>query len=112
MNSENPVTFEGNNNDLTAVAAIVSAGVALISCGTCGQGLYCLPFIPGVLGIIGLLSADASVDPERTRRFSWISLGIGGGLILLTVIFLAAIFLMYFSVFAAALSTQGGNFTP
>ncbi len=115
MTSEITPTFEGNNTDLISVAGLVSSGLVLLTCATCGQGLYCLPVVPAVLGLIGLLSADDSVDPERTRRYSWISIGIGGGMLLLVVVAILATVLLYFGVAAAAFSAQqstGGGLTP
>jgi len=59
------VTFRGNGYDLTAVVAVTIGGVMVLTCGTCNLGLYVLPFVPVILGIIGLVTAKDSVNPEE-----------------------------------------------
>jgi len=78
------VTFMGNAYDLTSVLAVVTGVLALVSCLSCGWAFYCLPVLPLILGVIGLLAAKQSVDAERTRLLSWLGIGGGGiGLIIL-----------------------------
>jgi len=79
------VTFMGNSYDLTAVVAVVTGGVIAFSCLTCNLGYYCLPVVPVVLGLVGLLSAEDSVDPSRTRLLSWLGVG-GGGIVILLML--------------------------
>lgn len=99
------VTFRGNNYDLSVVVGATIGGMALLSCVTCNMGIYCLPFIPVVIGAIGLASAKDSVDPERTRLLSWISIGSGGLVLLITLLFVLA----YVGFIAYAVSTGGSS---
>ncbi len=78
-------TFKGNSYDLAALGALTSGVIVLFSCVTCGMGLYCLPIVPLVLGLIGLLSARQAVEEERTRLWSWLGIAAGGFILLLTV---------------------------
>ncbi len=78
-------TFKGNTYDLAALGALASGIIALFSCVTCGMGVYCLPLVPLVLGLIGLLSARQSVEEERTRLWSWLGIAAGGLIVLLTI---------------------------
>ncbi len=84
-NSQNPhrrtVTFMGNTYDLAALGALASGALALFSCATCNMGFYCLPFIPLLLGLVGIISAREAVNEERTRLWSW--LGAGAGVVIL-----------------------------
>ncbi len=78
-------TFKGNTYDLAALGALTSGVVVLFSCLTCNMGFYCLPLLPLVLGLIGLLSARQSVEEERTRLWSWLGIAAGGFITLLIV---------------------------
>lgn len=98
MNPNNPVTFEGNNTDLMAVAGVIITGTIVLSCVPGGSCLWWL--LPLILGIIGLISADQSVDPDRTRKFSWISIGVSGLLLLLMIALISAYFLFVFVLIA------------
>ena len=68
------VTFMGNSYDLAALGAIASGALVLASCVTCGMGLYCLPLIPLLLGLVGIVSArealtkNANSGRGRRRR--------------------------------------------
>ncbi len=79
------VTFRGNAYDLAALGALSSGVVVLFSCLTCNMGFYCLPLLPLVLGLIGLLSARQSVEQERTRLWSWLGIATGGLIMLLVI---------------------------
>src|SRR5688572_24915499 len=70
-----PITFQGNNYDLAAVVGVTIGGITLLSCATCNLGFYLLPCLPLILGLVGLIAAKDSVNPERTRLLSWISIG-------------------------------------
>lgn len=89
------VTFQGNNYDLAAIIGATVAAVILLSCGTLGLATYCLPVVALVVGIVGLRTAKDSVNPDRTRQLSWVSLGIGGlilvGLLLLIILYVVLI---------------------
>ncbi len=99
------VTFRGNSYDLTAVVAVTIGGVILLTCATCNLGWYCLPFVPIILGLIALIAAKDSVDPERTKLLSWIGIGSGAAIILLLVIFFVAY--LGFIFFAIAMDSGG-----
>jgi len=95
------ITFQGNSYDLASVVGVTIGGVTLLTCATCNLGYYCLPIIPIILGIIGLISAKDSVDPERTKLLSWLSLGSGSLIILLILLLVAAyIGLIVFAIVA------------
>jgi len=78
-------TFRGNTYDLTALGALTSGVLVLFSCLTCGFGFYCLPFVPLVLGLIGVLAARQSVEEKRTRLWSWLGIAAGGLMLLLII---------------------------
>ncbi len=107
-NSSPKVTFMGNSYDLTAVVGITTAGITLFTCGTCGTGFYCLPLAPVILGAIGLLSLKDAVDPERTKKLSWVSIGVGG-LFLALVALLVLIYVAYFAVIFFIIAAEGSG---
>jgi hypothetical protein len=100
------VTFRGNGYDLMVVVGVTIGGIMLSICFTCGLAQYILPFVPIVLGIIGLVAAKDSVDPERTKLLSWISLGSGGFFLIL--IFLAVLTYIAFFLLMMAMAAEGG----
>ena len=97
------VTFRGNTYDLLSVVSVVTGGLVLLSCLTCNMGYYCLPIVPIVVGLIGVLSAHQSVDRERTRLLSWLGVASGGVLLLA----LLAVVAMYVG-FIVLMITLGG----
>ncbi|HOU13781.1 MAG TPA: hypothetical protein PKZ84_11750 [Anaerolineae bacterium] len=92
--SQNPhqrtVTFMGNTYDLAALGALASGVLVLLSCITCNMSFYCFPFIPLLLGLVGIFSAREAVNEERTRLWSWLGAGIGAvilvGLMLVVIV--------------------------
>lgn len=88
------VTFQGNSIDLASLGAMVVGLLALFMCMSCNIGFYCLPVIPVVLGLVGLVSAGQAVDAGRTRLWSWI--GIGSGLFFFLL--MAAAFITYIAL--------------
>ena len=90
------VTFKGNTYDLTAFASLVSGVLVLASCLTCNTVVYCLPLVPIVLGLIGVVSANQSVDARRTRNWSWV--GIAAGIFILAMLLLAIVLYIAFIV--------------
>jgi hypothetical protein len=88
-------TYSGNSIDLTSFGALISALLLAFLCITCNMGYYCLPFFPIVLGIVGLISAEQSANPQRTRMFSWIGVGVGGGLFLILTMLIVGYFLFF-----------------
>lgn len=101
------VTFRGNNYDLMSVVGATLAGGTLFACGTCGMGFYCLPFIPLILGIVGLFSLKESVDPDRTKMLSWASIAVGA---LFVLLILAGImfYILYFGFIFTMIAAEGG----
>jgi hypothetical protein len=83
------ITFQGNSYDLASVIGVTVGAMVLFSCITCNLGFYCLPFVPIILGIIGLVAAKDSVDPQRTKLLSWLSVGSGAVILLLIFLFVA-----------------------
>jgi hypothetical protein len=100
------VTFEGNNYDLAAVVGVTIGGIVLLSCATCNLGFYVFPFLPIILGLVGLLTAKDSVNPERTKLLSWLSLG-SGALILLLILLLV---IAYIAIIVIAIASEGESF--
>ncbi len=101
------VTFMGNNYDLTSLAAVISASILMLLCVSGNMGFYCLPVIPLVLGIVGLVTAKSSIDAERTRLFSWIGVGTGGVTLLLSLL-LVLVAIAYFAFIAFVMMFRGG----
>ena len=93
------VTFMGNNVDLASLGALASALLMIFMCLTCNMGFYCLPAVPLILGVVGLLMASRSVDAQRTRLWSWIGVGTGTIMVILLLIgillFVGLIWLMF-----------------
>ena len=74
--------YRGNSNDLIALLA-ATFGVATLATCILSWLAYCLPF---ALGVIGLLTAKEAVDPRRARRLSWLGIGAGGLIVLITLL--------------------------
>ena len=105
------VTFMGNSYDLTSVVAVTVGGVVLFTCATCNMGFYCLPLIPIILGIIALVSAKDSVDPERTKKLSWIGIGSGAIFIIIGILLMVAYFaFLFFVIGMESMSSGYGGF--
>jgi hypothetical protein len=98
------VTFMGNTYDLTALGALVSALLLVFICFSCNIGIYCLPFIPLLLGLIGVFTARQAVDRQRTAVMSWI--GIGAGALTLLMIFVGVV--LYFGLIFGMLTLGEG----
>jgi hypothetical protein len=99
------VTYKGNLVDLSSLGALFAAFILVLLCLSCNMGFYCVPLIPLVLGVIGLVMARQAVDPKRTRLFSWLGIGIGGAFILMLMF---AIFLYFaFLAFIIYISESG-----
>ncbi|MBN1993965.1 MAG: hypothetical protein JW953_14795 [Anaerolineae bacterium] len=99
------ITFRGNGYDIAAVVGVTVGAVMLLSCVTCNLAYYVFPFIPVILGIVGLVLAKDSVNPERTRLLSWFSLG--SGAFFFVVAFLCVAAYIGFIVFAIAMDSGG-----
>jgi hypothetical protein len=102
----NPVvTFQGNNYDLAAVVGVTIGAITLLSCASFGLATYCMPFLSVILGVVGLVAAKDSANPERTRLLSWISIGVGGLILLLIV----ALVVLYAVFIGFAITNNKGN---
>ena len=82
-------TFRANGLDVTALGALASGILVLVTCLTCGQAFYCLPLLPLLLGFVGLAMAKDAVNPKRTRLWSWLGIGSGTATILLVALAIA-----------------------
>lgn len=102
------ITFLGNSYDVMSVVGVSTAGATLFACGTCGTGFYCLPLIPVILGAIGLLSLKDSVNPERTKLLSWVSIGVGA-IFLLLILLLMLFYVVYFGLIFTVIASEAGN---
>ncbi len=100
-----PPTFVGNSNDLIAVIAASVAGMSGLCCLTWGYGIYCLPLIGLILGVVALLNAGASHKPERTRQWGWISVGVSGGVLLAMFVLVVCFVLFYAALLAGMFAT-------
>lgn len=95
------VTFKGNTYDLMSLGSLVVGALILFSCLTCNLGYYLLPLISGALGIIGLLTARQSVEPERTRLLSWLGIAATGAVLF----FILAAIVLYIGLVVIAIAT-------
>lgn len=100
------ITFQGNSYDLASVIGVTSGALVLFSCFTCNLGYYCLPFVPIILGIIGLVAAKDAVDTDRTKLLSWLSVGSGALILLLIFLFVA----LYIGFIAFAIIADNNGF--
>jgi type IV secretory pathway VirB2 component (pilin) len=88
-------TFVGNSNDLIAVIAATAAGISGICCLSVGYGIYCLPLVGVVLGAVAIFNAKASVNPDRTRRWGWISVGVSSAILVMILIVIGLVIVFY-----------------
>jgi hypothetical protein len=88
-----PVTYKGNAYDMTSLIALLSGVGILFLCLTCNMGFYLLPFVAIVLGVFGVVQAQKSVDPQRTQLLSWLGIGSGIAVILISL-FGIAVYIM------------------
>jgi hypothetical protein len=100
------VTFRGNNYDLVSLGSLITGALILFSCLTCNMGYYCLPFLPVVLGIVGLLKAQEAVEAERTKQWSWLGIA-GGGMVLFLILAAIALYVVFYIVFLALMMASG-----
>ncbi len=105
-------TFLGNSNDVLAIVAVTLAGTTALCCLSWGYGIYCLPVVALVLGGVALLNAQSSVDPERTRRLGWISIGTGGVVLGVIIVLMLCVVLFYVGMFATMFATMPNVSTP
>jgi hypothetical protein len=101
--TEPAATLHGNAYDLTAVGALASGGILLFMCLTCNMGFYCLPFLPLILGVIGVISAKRAVNREQSQAMAWVGLGSG---VLVILLILAGV-ILYFGLVALIILAEG-----
>lgn len=111
--SEPVHVYQGNGYDIAALLAAVLGGVALLSCGTLGYFIYCLPLLPLAVGVVALLTTRRAVDPQRSRVLSWVGVGAGAvttlALIVGFLLWVAAVLVaLAFSVLMAFSQSAGG----
>ena len=95
---ESGIPYKGNSQDLYGA---IAAAIGVITLLSCFGGIYCLPFLGGILGAVAFFNADKSIDPRRTKLLGGIGMGVGG---LLTIL-LIVIFALYGAIFFAAFSS-------
>jgi hypothetical protein len=93
-------TFVGNTNDLVAIIAATAAGISALCCFSWGYLVYCLPVVGVLLGAVAVLNAKTAVNPDRTRRWGWVSVGVSGGVLLAVVIIGVCLVLLYAGIIA------------
>ncbi len=103
-------TFVGNSNDVVAVVAATAAAISSICCISFGYGIYCLPLVGVLLGLVAIINAKASMNPDRTRRWGWISVGVSGAVLLVILAAIALFIAFYGAIIAAALA--GAQYLP
>ena len=104
------VTFMGNTIDLSALSAVMASAIVAFSCLTCNAGYYCLPLIPLLLGIFGLVAAREAVDEKRTRWMSWVGVGVGGGIFALLMIAIIAYIALMIIAVIFTIASENGSF--
>lgn len=100
---EPQVTLRGNGFDLTALGALVSGALLLFLCFTCNLGFYCLPFVPLVLGIVGVVTSRRAVNRRQSELMSWLGIGTGTFAILAMIAGLA----LYFGLLVLVILSEG-----
>lgn len=93
-----PPTYTGNKRDNLATIAMV-AGVGVIISSCTGIGGCLLPIFALVAGIMGLRSASQAINPDRTRKYSWIAIATGGFM----VVVILGVALLYGGIILAAI---------
>ena len=86
------ITFKGNTYDLLSLGSLITGALTLFSCLTCNMGYYCLPFIPAVLGLVGMITAHQAVNTERTKLWSWLGIA-ASGIVLLLILGVIALYI-------------------
>jgi hypothetical protein len=85
--------YRGNGWDITALLATATGVLAILSCGSFGFMVYCLPLLPLILGIVAVVAARRAAEPRRSRVLGWIGLG-SGALTTLLLIALAVVWVV------------------
>ncbi|TFG67414.1 MAG: hypothetical protein E4H27_09035 [Anaerolineales bacterium] len=93
--------FEVNAHDLSAFIALICGVIVFLVCASCGLGLYLLPLVAIVMGLIGLIIAKNAVNPQRAQLLSWLGLGSGIITVLLALIGIAVYIILIFGTVKA-----------
>ncbi len=99
-------TFVGNTNDLVPIIAATAAGISALCCLSWGYLVYCLPVVGILLGAVAVLNAQAAINPDRTRRWGWVSVGVSGGVLLAIVLLAACLVLVYAGAVVLAITNS------
>jgi hypothetical protein len=76
--------YQGNSQDLSAFLAAILGAITIFSCM---GGIYCLPIVGTILGILAFTNSKHAVEPRRTRILAGIGIGVGTFLLLLVVLY-------------------------
>jgi len=76
--------YRGNSQDLSALLAAIFGIVTIFSCM---GGIYCLPLVGVVLGLLAFSNAKQAVEPKRTRILAGVGIGIGGFLLIIVALY-------------------------
>jgi hypothetical protein len=99
-----PRLYRGNSQDVAALIAVVAA---LTTLSSCMGGVYCLPLILLVIGVVLYSGAQTAVDPRRTRIFAGVSIGVGGLFVLFIFSYIA--FVAVVLAVSFGLGASGGS---
>lgn len=94
--------YRGNNYDL---GALLAALIGVMILASCSGGLYCMPIVALLLGVLAYQNANKAVDPRRTRLFAGVGLGVVGLMFLALVSFIT----LYIVIFAVAMTLSAGR---
>ncbi len=103
VSSEPKAALHGNAFDLTSLGALACGVFMLFMCLTCNMGFYCLPALPLILGVIGLVTARKAVNREQSQTMSWVGLAAGG----LSILLMAAGFVLYIGLYILLIISWG-----
>lgn len=99
-----PAPYQGNQTDLTALAAAFAGASALLACAGFA---WLMPVVALVLGVAAWLQHRQALDPRRTQQLSLVGLA-GGGVLVLAVAAMVILFSLCFVV-QFALIARGGR---
>ncbi len=93
--------YRGNQTD---VGAMMAALLGLITLASCFGGLYCLPILGLILGVVAYRGAQNAIDSQRTKVLAIIGMVTGG----LFVFAIFAVISLYVGIFVLAAASAGG----
>ena len=89
--------YRGNQTDM---GAFMAAMLGLLTLASCFGGMYCMPLLAVILGIIAYRNIDIAIDSQRTKVLSIIGMATGGLIFLALFSFIA----LYIGLIALAAS--------